>query len=72
MRLSGKRIVLGVTGSIAAYKSASLCRLLVGEGADVQVIMTESATGFITPLTPFRFIKKSRSAPHDFRGSNLE
>ena len=51
MRLSGKRIVLGVTGSIAAYKSASLCRLLVGEGADVQVIMTESATGFITPLT---------------------
>ena len=51
MRLSGKKILLGITGSIAAYKSASLCRLLKAEGAEIQVVMTNSATGFITPLT---------------------
>lgn len=49
--MHGKRILLGVTGSIAAYKSALLVRLLVKAGAEVQVIMTESATQFITPLT---------------------
>lgn len=51
MRLSGKKILLGVTGSIAAYKSVTLCRLLKSEGADVQVVMTPSAVEFITPLT---------------------
>lgn len=51
MRLSGKKILLGVTGSIAAYKSVILCRLLKSEGADVQVVMTPSASSFITPLT---------------------
>ncbi|MBK9637656.1 MAG: bifunctional phosphopantothenoylcysteine decarboxylase/phosphopantothenate--cysteine ligase CoaBC [Bacteroidetes bacterium] len=51
MRLSGKRIILGITGSIAAYKSAPLCRLLKGEGADVQVITTRSAEDFVSPLT---------------------
>ena len=51
MHLSGKRIILGVTGSIAAYKSAPLCRLLKGEGADVQVITTRSAEDFVSPLT---------------------
>ncbi len=49
--LSGKKIVLGVSGSIAAYKSAVLTRLLVKAGADVRVIMTPSAHDFITPLT---------------------
>lgn len=49
--LQGKRIVLGVCGSIAAYKSALLTRLLVKEGAEVKVILTISATQFITPLT---------------------
>lgn len=49
--LSGKRIVLGVTGSIAAYKSAVLTRLLIKDGAEVKVIMTPSAHDFITPLT---------------------
>ncbi|MEZ0486490.1 bifunctional phosphopantothenoylcysteine decarboxylase/phosphopantothenate--cysteine ligase CoaBC [Fibrella aquatica] len=49
--LTGKRIILGVSGSIAAYKSALLVRLLVKAGAEVQVIMTESAKAFITPLT---------------------
>lgn len=51
MRLSGKRILLGITGSIAAYKTALLTRLLIKTGAEVQVIMTTSALDFITPLT---------------------
>lgn len=51
MTLTGKRILLGVTGSISAYKSALLVRLLIKAGADVQVVMTESAKTFITPLT---------------------
>ena len=49
--MKGKRILLGITGSIAAYKSAFLIRLLVKAGADVKVILTESAKDFITPLT---------------------
>ncbi|MCX6215099.1 bifunctional phosphopantothenoylcysteine decarboxylase/phosphopantothenate--cysteine ligase CoaBC [Spirosoma sp.] len=51
MSLAGKRILLGVTGSISAYKSALLVRLLIKAGAEVQVIMTASAQQFITPLT---------------------
>ena len=51
MRLSGKNILLGITGSISAYKSADLCRLLVKEGANVRVVMTPAATEFISPLT---------------------
>ena len=51
MSVAGKRILIGVTGSISAYKSALLVRLLVKAGAEVQVIMTESAQTFITPLT---------------------
>lgn len=49
--MQGKRILLGVTGSIAAYKSAILTRLLIKAGAEVKVIMTRSATDFISPLT---------------------
>lgn len=48
---SGKKILLGISGSIAAYKSAVLCRLLIKEGYEVKVVMTEAATAFITPLT---------------------
>jgi len=48
---TGKKIVLGVTGCIAAYKSAELVRQIVKQGGQVQVIMTESAGKFITPLT---------------------
>ena len=51
MSLKSKKIILGVTGSIAAYKSAQIIRLLVKEGAEVKVIMTELAKEFITPLT---------------------
>src|SRR5687768_16157978 len=49
--LTGKKIILGVSGSIAAYKSAVLVRLLVKSGAEVKVVMTRSAHDFITPLT---------------------
>jgi len=49
--LSGKKILIGVTGSIAAYKAASFIRLLVKEGCEVRVIMTPLAKEFITPLT---------------------
>lgn len=49
--LHGKKIILGVCGSIAAYKAAFLLRLLKKEGAEVQVIMTDAARDFITPLT---------------------
>lgn len=49
--LKGKKILLGITGSIAAYKAAYLIRLLVKEGAEVQVIVTPLAKEFITPLT---------------------
>jgi phosphopantothenoylcysteine decarboxylase/phosphopantothenate--cysteine ligase len=49
--LAGKRILLGVTGGIAAYKAAELVRLLRAEGANVRVVMTEAATAFVTPLT---------------------
>ncbi len=49
--LSGKKIIVGVSGSIAAYKSAVLVRLLVKAGAEVKVVMTSSAKDFITPLT---------------------
>src|SRR5512140_907191 len=51
MSLSGKHILLGVSGGIAAYKIAFLVRDLVKAGAEVQVIMTDAATHFITPLT---------------------
>jgi phosphopantothenoylcysteine decarboxylase/phosphopantothenate--cysteine ligase len=49
--LTGKRILLGVTGSIAAYKAVELLRELTKRGAEVQVVMTEAATRFVAPLT---------------------
>ena len=49
--LAGKLIVLGLTGGIACYKAAELCRALIKEGATVQVVMTEAAAKFITPVT---------------------
>ena len=67
MLLQGKRILLGVTGSIAAYKAAHLTRLLIKEGAEVQVILTTSALDFITPLTLSTLSKKP--ALHQFQKS---
>lgn len=49
--LAGKHILLGLTGGVACYKSAELCRLLIKAGATVQVVMTEAACEFITPVT---------------------
>lgn len=49
--MKGKKIILGITGSIAAYKAATLTRLLVKAGAEVQIVSTEAALTFITPLT---------------------
>ncbi len=51
LSLANKQIILGITGGIAAYKAAELCRLLIRAGADVRVVMTASAAEFITPLT---------------------
>lgn len=51
MRLKGKKILLGITGSIAAYKAAYLLRYFVKEGAEVQVIITKAGKEFITPVT---------------------
>jgi phosphopantothenoylcysteine decarboxylase / phosphopantothenate---cysteine ligase len=51
MDLSGKHIVLGLTGGIACYKAAELCRALIKQGATVQVVMTDAAAQFITPVT---------------------
>src|SRR5690554_239511 len=68
MLLQGKRILLGVTGSIAAYKAAHLTRLLIKEGAEVQVILTTSALDFITPLTLATLSKKP--ALHQFQSSD--
>ncbi len=56
--LKGKHILVGISGSIAAYKSAFLVRLLIKAGAEVQVVMTESACEFITPLTLSTLSKK--------------
>ncbi len=56
--LKDKKILIGVSGSIAAYKVATLVRLLVKQGAEVQVVMTNAATEFITPLTLSTLSKK--------------
>ena len=49
--LAGKRVLLGVTGGIAAYKAADLCSKLVQAGAEVDVILTDAAARFVAPLT---------------------
>jgi len=51
LNLHNKKILLGVTGGIAAYKAAEFCRLLIKQGADVRVVMTDAAREFIQPLT---------------------
>jgi phosphopantothenoylcysteine decarboxylase/phosphopantothenate--cysteine ligase len=51
MTLKGKKILLGITGGVAAYKAAQLARLLARDGADVRVAMTDAATRFVTPVT---------------------
>lgn len=64
-RISGKNVILGVTGGIAAYKACELVRSLVREGASVQVIMTQNATQFVSPLT-FQTLSGKRVAIKTF------
>jgi len=68
MRLKGKNIILGITGSIAAYKAAVLLRLLIKEGADVQVVITPSGKEFITPVTLSAL--SGKAVISEFFGSN--
>lgn len=56
--LKGKKVVVGVTGGIAAYKACELTRLLATEGTDVHVVMTRGATQFVTPMT-FQALSKN-------------
>lgn len=59
MKLEGKKIILGITGSIAAYKSVQLLRLLIKEGADVKVVITSAAKDFVSPLVLSTLSKKN-------------
>ena len=63
--MSGRRILLGVTGSIAAYKAAELVRLFVKNGDDVRVVMTPAATAFVAPLV-FRTLSRHPVAVEAF------
>ena len=56
--LKGKNVLLGISGGIAAYKTASLVRLLIKAGAHVQVVMTPASVDFVTPLTLSTLSKK--------------
>ena len=67
--LSGQKIVLAVTGSIAAYKSCELLRLLIKRGAEVSVIMTEAAQRFVTPLS-FQALGAKRVYTGDWEQDN--
>lgn len=69
LSMKGKRIVVGITGGIAAFKSASLVSQLAQRGADVRVIMTQSATQFITPLT-FQTLSRNEVAVDLFEEKN--
>ncbi len=64
VRLDGKRVLVGVTGSIAAYRACDLVRLYVKAGADVRVVMSEAAKRFVTPLT-FEALTNSRVLHED-------
>ncbi len=70
LELNGKRILLGITGGIAAYKAAELVRLLRRSNAEVQVVMTKAATEFITPLTLQTL--SGRAVRQDFFDANDE
>ncbi|HEX6790229.1 MAG TPA: bifunctional phosphopantothenoylcysteine decarboxylase/phosphopantothenate--cysteine ligase CoaBC [Candidatus Krumholzibacteria bacterium] len=67
MSIRGKKILLGVTGGIAAYKAVFLLRLLKKAGADVKVVMTDAATEFVTPLT-FESLSEHPVHVHMFEG----
>ena len=66
--LAGRRVLLGITGGVAAYKAVLLARLLIKEGAEVQALMTASATRFVGPAT-FAAVT-GHSVPTDVFDSN--
>ena len=66
--LASRRIVLGITGGIAAYKTAELCRRLLGDGAEVRCVMTEAATQFVGPTT-FEALSGHPVARHLFQAT---
>ena len=68
--LSGRRLVVGVTGSIAAYKAAEVVSQIVQRGADVHIVMTRSATHFVGPLT-FQTIARTRVMVDPFDLENV-
>ncbi len=61
--LNGRKILLGITGGIAAYKIPSLVRLLVKSGCEIEIILTPSAENFVTPMT-LAFISEGHNIPH--------
>lgn len=69
--IKGKKIVVGVSGGIAAYKAISLVNVLTKEGADVQVIMTKHAAEFVTPLT-FQTLSKNKVIMDMFEEDNAD
>lgn len=69
--LKGKKIILGVTGSISAYKAVYLLRMLIKQGAEVQVIMTKDATNFVTELT-FSTLSRKKVMTKLFEDGNWE
>ncbi len=66
--LRGKKIVLGITGSIAAYKACYLIRGLIKRGAEVQVVITPAGKEFITPVTPLRTNQQNQWSANSFSG----
>ena len=74
--MSGRKVLLGVTGSIAAYKAAELTRLFVANGDEVRVVMTPAATEFVSPLT-FRTLSRNQvhvdqfAAPGEWRPEHI-
>jgi phosphopantothenoylcysteine synthetase/decarboxylase len=71
MTLKGKKILLGMTGGIAAYKAAELTRLFVKNGADVRVVMTEAATRFVGTATMQALSGQRYGATCGIRGSAM-
>ena len=77
MKIKGKEIVLGVTGSIAAYKACDLARLFIKGGASVTPVMTQNATRFVTPLTLSTLCRRRAvvdmwDAPDEYRTEHIE
>jgi phosphopantothenoylcysteine decarboxylase/phosphopantothenate--cysteine ligase len=66
--LAGKHFVLGLSGGIACYKAAELCRALIKQGATVQVVMTQAAGQFITPVTMQALSNRPVFGSHDVSG----